>query len=118
MEGERMKSMNSVFVVGVAVLFGGGVFGLYQGREQRVAGASIDVAELALRAPPSAEELGIEALQNAMAAPMARGNVDAAVRFEQLQSKKRELETRLAALKQELAQVDPNALRDAYELTW
>jgi len=104
-----MKSMNWAFVVGVAVLFGGAVLGLHAGRAHGVLGASIDVAELALRAAPNA----------AMAAPMASGPMDeAANRVEQLRLKKRELEARLASLDHELAQIDPNALRDAHELTW
>jgi hypothetical protein len=94
-----MKCMNWVFVVAVAVLLGGAGLGLHEGRAHRVAGASIDVAELALRAPPNA----------AMAAP---------IRVEQLRMKKRELETRLASLDDEIAQIDPNALRDAHELAW
>ncbi len=94
-----MKCMNWVFVVGVALLFGGAGLGLHEGRAHRAAGVSIGVAELALRASPNA----------AMAAP---------IRVEQLRLKKRELEARLASLDHEMAQIDPNALRDAQELAW
>jgi len=95
------------------MLLGVAGLGLREGRGHRGAGAGVDVAELALRAPPGAETVSRHATA------MTRGNVDdAAVRLEELRGKRRELEAKLATLNEEMARLDPNALRDALELTW
>jgi hypothetical protein len=108
-----MKSMNWGVIVGVALLLGAAALGLREGRAHRGTGASVGVAKLALRTLPGVETVSRHATAT------TRGNTDeVAVRLDELRGKRRELEANLATLNEEMARLDPNALRDALELTW
>jgi hypothetical protein len=97
-------------------MLAGAALGLYEGRALRGASRNIGVRELTLRPPPSPAWLG--GSDTEMTPILARPMDEAAERLEALRWQKRELETRLASLEQEMAQLDPNAVRDAYELAW